>query len=135
MTVNPSLGERERESLGLRIAKKVNLKLDRNAKSGTPIVLGQHLAQFNTIHVPTFILDTHSLLMRKVPAKSKVLALTPMASPQSKFSANRKRKPAFEIVVLGSGGGPLETDCSGYLLKPIHAKWEDGAIGLEGGTS
>lgn len=22
-------------------------------------------------------------------------------------------EPAFEMVVLGSGGGPLETDCSG----------------------
>lgn len=22
-------------------------------------------------------------------------------------------QPAFEMVVLGSGGGPLETDCSG----------------------
>lgn len=25
----------------------------------------------------------------------------------------RAREPAFEMVVLGSGGGPLETDCSG----------------------
>jgi len=23
------------------------------------------------------------------------------------------RTPVFEMVVLGSGGGPLETDCSG----------------------
>jgi hypothetical protein len=23
------------------------------------------------------------------------------------------KAPAFELVVLGSGGGPLETDCSG----------------------
>lgn len=22
--------------------------------------------------------------------------------------------PVFEMIVLGSGGGPLETDCSGY---------------------
>jgi len=24
------------------------------------------------------------------------------------------QEPAFEMVVLGCGGGPLETDCSGY---------------------
>ena len=26
------------------------------------------------------------------------------------------RTPVFEMVVLGAGGGPLETDCSGYDL-------------------
>ena len=24
--------------------------------------------------------------------------------------------PVFEMIVLGSGGGPLETDCSGYII-------------------
>lgn len=57
--------------------------------------------------------------------------------------------PAFEMVVLGSGGGPLETDSSGwvsrarchdvvdrrYLVKPYHSRWEDGILALEGGTS
>lgn len=42
-------------------------------------------------------------------------------------------EPVFEMVVLGSGGGPLETDCSGYLVKPYHAFWEDGFVALEGG--
>ncbi|KAI9639197.1 uncharacterized protein MKK02DRAFT_39488 [Dioszegia hungarica] len=45
-----------------------------------------------------------------------------------------EREPAFEMVVLGSGGGPLETDCSGYLLKPYRATWEDGFVALEGGS-
>ncbi|RXK39903.1 hypothetical protein M231_02837 [Tremella mesenterica] len=40
----------------------------------------------------------------------------------------------FELIVLGSGGGPLETDCSGYLLKPIKRRWEDGFLALEGGS-
>ncbi|EIW65931.1 hypothetical protein TREMEDRAFT_35751 [Tremella mesenterica DSM 1558] len=40
----------------------------------------------------------------------------------------------FELIVLGSGGGPLETDCSGYLLKPINRRWEDGFLALEGGS-
>ncbi len=44
-----------------------------------------------------------------------------------------KRKAAFEVIVLGSGGGPLETDCSGYLVKPLGRRWEDGLVGLEGG--
>ncbi|TYJ54479.1 hypothetical protein B9479_004899 [Cryptococcus floricola] len=43
-------------------------------------------------------------------------------------------QPAFEIVVLGSGGGPLETDCAGYLVKPYGSKWEDGVLGVEGGS-
>jgi hypothetical protein len=29
----------------------------------------------------------------------------------------RAREPAFEMVVLGSGGGPLETDCSGWVVR------------------
>ncbi|WVO19407.1 uncharacterized protein IAS62_000688 [Cryptococcus decagattii] len=43
-------------------------------------------------------------------------------------------QPTFEIVVLGSGGGPLETDCAGYLVKTIGQRWEDGILGLEGGS-
>ena len=62
-----------------------------------------------------------------------------------------KKGYAFEMIVLGSGGGPLETDCSGYedslwapalpnqrvryLLKPILDRWEDGIMALEGGES
>jgi hypothetical protein len=30
-------------------------------------------------------------------------------------SKNGKSAAAFEMIVLGSGGGPLETDCSGYV--------------------
>jgi len=64
---------------------------------------------------------------------------------------SRRAKVAFEMVVLGSGGGPLETNCSGwiyhafvmcesrlmgfsYLLKPAATSWEDGIVALEGGT-
>nr|XP_018262741.1 uncharacterized protein I303_04221 [Kwoniella dejecticola CBS 10117]OBR84899.1 hypothetical protein I303_04221 [Kwoniella dejecticola CBS 10117] len=43
-------------------------------------------------------------------------------------------EPTFEIVVLGSGGGPLETDCSGYLVKAARSSWEDGVLALEGGS-
>ncbi|WVR06780.1 hypothetical protein IAU60_003815 [Kwoniella sp. DSM 27419] len=42
--------------------------------------------------------------------------------------------PTFELVVLGSGGGPLETDCSGYLVKVAKSGWEDGVLALEGGS-
>lgn len=41
---------------------------------------------------------------------------------------------AFEMVVVGSGGGPDETNLSGYLLKPRNASWRDGIIALEGGA-
>ncbi|WVW84184.1 hypothetical protein I302_106214 [Kwoniella bestiolae CBS 10118] len=43
-------------------------------------------------------------------------------------------QPTFEIIVLGSGGGPLETDCSGYLVKAASSSWEDGVLALEGGS-
>ncbi|TXT09009.1 hypothetical protein VHUM_02483 [Vanrija humicola] len=38
------------------------------------------------------------------------------------------------MVILGCGGGPLETDCSGYLVKPLQNRWEDGVLALEGGS-
>ncbi|WVQ80159.1 hypothetical protein IAT38_002264 [Cryptococcus sp. DSM 104549] len=47
---------------------------------------------------------------------------------------NKPSGPAFEIVVLGSGGGPLETDCSGYIVKALSSRWEDGILALEGGS-
>jgi hypothetical protein len=45
------------------------------------------------------------------------------------------RKPAFDLLVLGSSGGPLETDVPAYALKPADTAWEDGWVGLEGGQS
>ncbi|TFK55039.1 cyclic-AMP phosphodiesterase [Heliocybe sulcata] len=41
---------------------------------------------------------------------------------------------AFDMVVLGSGGGPDETNLSGYLLKRYDASWNAGTIGLEAGS-
>jgi hypothetical protein len=43
------------------------------------------------------------------------------------------RTPVFEMVVLGAGGGPLETDCSGQvlclnLLKVTHQQIPPQAI-------
>lgn len=40
----------------------------------------------------------------------------------------------FDILVVGSGGGPDETDLSAYLLKPSDTDWKDGVIGLEAGS-
>ncbi|GMK55203.1 hypothetical protein CspeluHIS016_0202590 [Cutaneotrichosporon spelunceum] len=58
--------------------------------------------------------------------------------PLNGFSApTPERVPqdaVFEMLVLGSGGGPLETDCSGYLVKPASGRWEDGILALEGGS-
>ncbi|KZT26354.1 cyclic-AMP phosphodiesterase [Neolentinus lepideus HHB14362 ss-1] len=41
---------------------------------------------------------------------------------------------AFDMVVLGSGGGPDETNLSGYLLKSHESSWEAGIIALEAGS-
>ncbi|KAF9452864.1 cyclic-AMP phosphodiesterase [Macrolepiota fuliginosa MF-IS2] len=40
----------------------------------------------------------------------------------------------FDLLVVGSGGGPDETNLSAYLLKTVDAKWEDGIIALEAGS-
>ncbi|KAH9966498.1 cyclic-AMP phosphodiesterase, partial [Russula dissimulans] len=40
----------------------------------------------------------------------------------------------FDLVVVGSGGGPYETNLSSYLFKPCDASWKDGIIALEAGS-
>ncbi|KAH9981463.1 cAMP phosphodiesterases class-II-domain-containing protein [Lactifluus volemus] len=42
--------------------------------------------------------------------------------------------PTFDLVVVGSGGGPYETNLSSYLFKPCDARWGDGMIALEAGS-
>ena len=57
--------------------------------------------------------------------------------------------PAFDLFVVGAGGGPDETNLSAYvftmlfscrlsilhsyLVKPHNTEWEDGIFGLEAG--
>lgn len=69
-------------------------------------------------------------------------------SDQSFYSANdyrRRKQPrvalhpehqpaSFSFVCLGTGGGPLEGDCSCYLLKPADQDWQNGSIVVEGGS-
>ncbi|KAM0787289.1 hypothetical protein ACM66B_006522 [Microbotryomycetes sp. NB124-2] len=43
--------------------------------------------------------------------------------------------PAFDLLVIGCGGGPLETNLSSYLVKPFSTKWSDGCTSLEGGST
>ncbi|KAJ6547146.1 cyclic-AMP phosphodiesterase [Mycena capillaripes] len=40
----------------------------------------------------------------------------------------------FDLVVVGEGGGPDETNLSAYLFKPAAAAWEDGIVALEAGS-
>ncbi|TCD68233.1 3',5'-cyclic-nucleotide phosphodiesterase pde1 [Steccherinum ochraceum] len=42
--------------------------------------------------------------------------------------------PAFDMVVLGCGGGPSECNLSSYLLKPHDVPWDEGMIGLDAGS-
>ncbi|TFK25063.1 class II cAMP phosphodiesterase [Coprinopsis marcescibilis] len=41
---------------------------------------------------------------------------------------------AFDIVVVGAGGGPDESNLSAYLLKSHTAHWKDGVLALEAGS-
>lgn len=43
------------------------------------------------------------------------------------------QKPSFTFVCLGVGGGPLEGDCSCYLVKPADMPWQAGTVVVEGG--
>ncbi|KAI5124052.1 hypothetical protein M0805_003881 [Coniferiporia weirii] len=42
--------------------------------------------------------------------------------------------PSFDLLVVGSGGGPGEVNLSGYLLKAHESSWDDGIVGLEAGS-
>lgn len=42
--------------------------------------------------------------------------------------------PTFDLVVVGCGGGPNETNLSSYFLKTCNASWSDGIISLEAGS-
>lgn len=43
------------------------------------------------------------------------------------------RPPSFVFACLGVGGGPLENDCSCYMVKPAGRDWRQGSYVLEGG--
>ncbi|KLO12011.1 hypothetical protein SCHPADRAFT_905529 [Schizopora paradoxa] len=42
--------------------------------------------------------------------------------------------PTFDLVVVGSGGGPSELNISAYLLKARDSCWSDGVVGIEAGS-
>ncbi|EIN07673.1 hypothetical protein PUNSTDRAFT_103737 [Punctularia strigosozonata HHB-11173 SS5] len=44
--------------------------------------------------------------------------------------------PTFELLVVGCGGGPYETNLSSYLLKPCDRRWDEpqGIVSLEAGS-
>ncbi|THV08037.1 hypothetical protein K435DRAFT_959492 [Dendrothele bispora CBS 962.96] len=42
--------------------------------------------------------------------------------------------PFLDLLVVGSGGGPDETNLSAYLIKPCNASWEAGILALEAGS-
>lgn len=47
----------------------------------------------------------------------------------------RGEKASFSFVCLGVGGGPLESDCSCYVVKAADRHWRQGMYVLEGGES
>jgi hypothetical protein len=55
-----------------------------------------------------FLLDSIVHPIQSVPKQSQ-----PFGSEQVKIMSPGFKEKSFEIVVLGAGGGPLETDISG----------------------
>ncbi|KAG0146977.1 hypothetical protein CROQUDRAFT_62192 [Cronartium quercuum f. sp. fusiforme G11] len=43
-------------------------------------------------------------------------------------------QPAFDLIVIGSGGGPFEDNLSSYFLKSKRQRWKDGFTALEAGS-
>ncbi|KAJ7756817.1 cyclic-AMP phosphodiesterase [Mycena maculata] len=41
---------------------------------------------------------------------------------------------SFDVVIVGEGGGPDETNLSAYLFKASTASWESGIVALEAGS-
>ena len=54
------------------------------------------------------MMPTHSTEVSQVGNGNDVATVEPKGS-------GSQQGPVFEMVVLGSGGGPLETDCSGCV--------------------
>ncbi|GAA5929667.1 3',5'-cyclic-nucleotide phosphodiesterase PDE1 [Sporobolomyces koalae] len=46
-----------------------------------------------------------------------------------------RRAAGFDLLVLGCGGGPIETNLSCYLVKAKSDSWQDGCVALEGGST
>ncbi|GAA6026490.1 hypothetical protein JCM8202_005838 [Rhodotorula sphaerocarpa] len=48
-----------------------------------------------------------------------------------------QQEPAFELLVVGCGGGPLENNLSSYLVKPKTRRWSDpgATLALDAGSS
>ena len=40
---------------------------------------------------------------------------------------------SFDILCLGTGGGPVEDNLSAYLVKPKQQPWSDGYTSVDGG--
>jgi hypothetical protein len=105
------------------------------------------LAWFMKFHS---LLSTSAVTALSVPCSAR-------ADPEYLLSKNRNRipfpMPTFDLVVVGSGGGPFETNLSSfvpchfvlvghtwflpitrrYLFKPCDVPWTDGIIALEAG--
>ncbi len=72
---------------------------------------------------------------RTPPASTSPLPPSPPPPTSEQTEAARQGlAPSFTFICLGVGGGPLESDCSCYLLKPGDSTWEEGAIVVEGGS-
>ncbi|GAA5961834.1 hypothetical protein JCM3765_004089 [Sporobolomyces pararoseus] len=56
-------------------------------------------------------------------------------SPNHFDLTGSNRAPSFDLLVLGCGGGPIETNLSCYLVKAKQTSWKKGCAALEGGST
>ncbi|GAA5913929.1 3',5'-cyclic-nucleotide phosphodiesterase PDE1 [Sporobolomyces salmoneus] len=71
------------------------------------------------------------------PTSSQQTPLPPLPPASSSHLDLRQTvyEPSFDLLVVGCGGGPLETNLSCYLVKARQQAWKDGCAALEGGST
>ncbi|GAA5829490.1 hypothetical protein JCM3766R1_001122 [Sporobolomyces carnicolor] len=58
------------------------------------------------------------------------------SSPPTHFDlTDGTTQPSFDLLVVGCGGGPLETNLSCYLVKSREQSWTNGCAAIEGGST
>lgn len=65
---------------------------------------------------------------------SNALLPNPTSLPVSPKLITLSTQPAFDLIVVGCGGGPCEDNLSSYFLKSHRQTWEDGFAALEAGS-
>ncbi|KAK3954175.1 cAMP phosphodiesterases class-II-domain-containing protein [Pseudoneurospora amorphoporcata] len=60
------------------------------------------------------------------PGEANAINIT--SGHETSNKENPPPAPALQVIVLGSGGGPLESNVTAFLVRPIAAGWRRGSV-------